>query len=278
MAGPPFRYGGQQPYTYGYGGHRRRRGAVAIARRMPFPLWLLVGVVGVGFVLMMIATMFSMAVLAGVIAVPVLIVRSVQRSRSVRRRQYYYRQPFAGPVRGPVLAPPSPRPIMRPVAVDPWRQAKGRFAALRSEYAAYECDALAVLRLPALADVTVPSTARFVEAFAEAQALDVDNPPQQPHRDRYIAAVELAWSCWRAAREAAERLRLSHLPADERSTIERVVRLLTAARDTDNDAERLVAYTKARSELARLERSGHIRIPKPAQAALDNAYRGQLPA
>lgn len=284
MAAPPIRLD-RQPYGKDFvddivndvmhgmrrGYRSRRRGPRISRRRVPFPLLLLGGVVSVAiFVILVLTTMFGIAVLVGAIALPVLIARSARRSI---RHGRHPRQ-FAGPPRGPALPMP-PRPI---APVDTWRQAKSRFAALRSEYAAYECDALAVLRLPALADVSVPSTARFVEAFAEAQALDVDTPPEQPYRDRYVAAVELACSCWRAAREAAERIRLSHLPAEERSTIERIVRLLTAARDTDNDAERLVAYTKARSELARLERTGHIRIPRPAQAALDNAYRGQLPA
>ena len=280
MAGQPIpggrpTYGGYRGYRGPYGGpyRGRRRRAFAVARHVPVPLLLVAGVVGLSILAAVVLAAFGMAVLVGAVVGPVLIARGVRRSIRDGR---YYRQRLADGPRGPALMPPQ-RPPQRP-RVDAWRHAKSRFAALRSEYAAYECDALAVLRLPALADVTVPSTARFVEAFAEAQALDVDAPPQQPHRDRYVAAVELAWRSWHAAREAAERIRLSHLPADERSTVERVVRLLTTARDSDNDAERLVAYGKARSELARLERGGHIRIPRPAQAALDNAYRGQLPA
>ncbi|HEY3262519.1 MAG TPA: hypothetical protein VGJ95_20000 [Pseudonocardiaceae bacterium] len=279
MAGPPSY--GARPTFHGPYGHRyrsRRRRAWRVARRLPVPLLIMAGVIGVSILVPMMLAAFGMAVLVGAIVGPVLIARGVRRS--IRNGQYYRQRLAAGPYglagRGPALMPPQ-RPPQRP-PVNAWRHAKSRFATLRSEYAAYECDALAVLRLPALADVTVPSTARFVEAFAEAQALDVDSPPEQPHRDRYIAAVELAWRSWHAAREAAERIRLSRLPEEERSTVERVVRLLTTARDSDNDAERLVAYAKARTELARLERAGHIRIPRPAQAALDNAYRGQLPA
>lgn len=236
-----------------------------MVRRVPIPLIVVLGVAAMTGVLTVVALVLSVALVAGMIAVPVLAV--VGATRLAAR----------GRGRTALATGPGGRSLAAGPVVDPWAQARARFAALRSEYAAYECDALAVLRLPALADVTVPSTARFVEAFAEAQALDADGPVPPQHRDRYLAAVENAWRCWQAAREAAERIRLSHLPEHERSTVERVVRLLTTARDSDNDAERHVAYGKARTELARLERTSSIRLPQPAQTALDNAYRGQLP-
>jgi hypothetical protein len=74
-----------------------------------------------------------------------------------------------------------------------WSASRARFAQLRSEYGQFECDPLAVLRLPALIDVSVPSTARFVDVFAEAQALDTDVEPPEPHSARFASAVEQAW-------------------------------------------------------------------------------------
>jgi hypothetical protein len=159
-----------------------------------------------------------------------------------------------------------------------WHATRTRFAQLRSEYAQFECDPLAVLRLPALTDVTVPSTGRFVDAFAEAQALDTDAEPADEHRDRYARAVDQAWCAWHAARDAAERIRLSRIPAEEHATVHRAIKLLTMARDSDHDAERIAAYAKARAELAKLERSGTLRMPPAAAAALDVAARAQLPA
>jgi hypothetical protein len=262
---PPPMHGYRHPPRY----RSRRRGMWVVVRHVPPPLLVVLGIAAVGVIMAMLAALMSVGMVIGAIAVPVLVTRSVIRSRARQRRLLAaaaHPMPHA-------IRPPAPRPI-----ADPWPTAKNHFARLSSEYAAYECDALAVLRLPALADVTIPSTARFVEAFAEAQALDTDAPPPPAHRDKYVAAVERAWRAWLAAREAAERIRHSHLPEEERSTVDRVVRLLTTARDTDNDAERLVAYGKARSELAKLERGGRLRIPRPAQAQLDNAYRGQLPA
>jgi hypothetical protein len=158
-----------------------------------------------------------------------------------------------------------------------WAAARARFAQLRSEYGQFECDPLAVLRLPALTDVTVPSTARFVDAFAEAQALDTDTAPPAEHAARFAGAVDAAWRAWHAARDAAQRIRLAGIPAAEHATVQRAIKLLTIARDSDHDAERAAAYSRARTELAKLDRRGTLRLPPAAAAALDAAARGQLP-
>ncbi len=158
---------------------------------------------------------------------------------------------------------------------DGWAAAHERMRVLRSEYAAYECDPLMVLRLPALADVTVPSTARFVDAFAEAQALETDTAPPAPHAAAFVEAVDGAERAWVAAREAAGRIRDSNLTPVERAVVERVIKVLTVARESDSAAERQVAYGKARSELARLGQA--LRLPLAAQAAIDGAARGALP-
>ena len=135
-----------------------------------------------------------------------------------------------------------------------------------------------VLRLPALSDVTVPSTGRFVDAFAHAQALESDAYPGDAHAAQFVTAVDAAERAWRAAREAAERIRLAGLSPAERSTVERVIKLLTTARDSDHEPERLSAYARARSELDKLDAAGTVHLPRTARAALDAAARGALPA
>jgi hypothetical protein len=179
---------------------------------------------------------------------------------------------------GTAPLPRRPAPLPRPAPELAWSQARREFNRLRSAYAAHECDPMAVLRLPALSDVTVPSTGRFVEAFAEAQALETDAFPPREHAAAFVTAVEKAQRAWQAARDAAERIRLSRLSPDERHAVERVIKLLTTARDSDSDAERLTAYARARTELGKLDRAGIIHMPRTAQAALDVAGRGQLPA
>ena len=197
-------------------------------------------------------------------------VGAVTVARHVRRRRVASRQQ-------PEVAPSPPAsPVPAPPAPD-WPTTRVRFAQLRSEYGQFECDPLAVLRLPALTDVAVPSTGRFVDAFAEAQALDTDTEPPAAHHARFATAVDQAWRAWHAARDAAERIRLAGIPAPERATVQRAIKLLTMARDSDHDAERIAAYAKARAELAKLDRSGILRLPPAAAAALDVAARGQLP-
>jgi hypothetical protein len=191
----------------------------------------------------------------------------VHQLRRRYRRAPYRQQPVA-------MASP---PVTRLGRSPNWQATRARFTQLRSEYSQFECDPLAVLRLPALADVTVPSTSRFVEAFAEAQALDTDTEPPPEHRARYTTAVDRAWRAWQAARDAAERIRLARIPESERATVQRAIKLLTMARDSDHDAERIAAYAKARAELAKLDRSGTLRLPPAAVAALDAAARSQLP-
>lgn len=159
-----------------------------------------------------------------------------------------------------------------------WHAARARFAQLRTEYAQFECDPLAVLRLPALTDVSVASTGRFVDAFAEAQALDTETEPPGAHCARFASAVDQAWRCWHAARDAAERIRLSNIPATERVIVRRAIKLLTMARESNHDAERAAAYAKARMELTKLERSGTLSLPPAATVALGVAIPSQLPS
>jgi hypothetical protein len=221
---------------------------------------MLIGLATIAWILVLLAS--PMLVVAGIV---VAVTRS-QRHARLRR----------GGAAGTAPLPARPAAPPRPDLV--WAHARRRFDTLRSAYAAYECDPMAVLRLPALADVSVPSTARFVDAFAEAQALDTDAFPGGTHAPKFVAAVDRAERAWHAARQAAERIRLSTLTPAERATVERVIKLLTTARDSDNDAERLAAYTRARSELAKLDKAGVIHVPLPATAALDAASRGALPA
>jgi hypothetical protein len=87
-----------------------------------------------------------------------------------------------------------------------WSIARERFAGLQREYAAYEADPGAVAARPALADVTVPATARFVQAYADAEYLCTDAEPTGPRREEFAAAVDRAVGAWHDAQRVAEGL------------------------------------------------------------------------
>ena len=80
-----------------------------------------------------------------------------------------------------------------------WRMAVTRHREVAAAFAAYECDAQAVWRRPALADVRRPATARFVEAFAEACALATDRYPGRRMAELFSAAVDRSARAWAAA-------------------------------------------------------------------------------
>ena len=157
---------------------------------------------------------------------------------------------------------PGPAGSARPQVA--WAAARADLDRVAREYAEFESDPGRVLGLPALADVTVPSTARFVDAFAAATALATDRYPEPGHAARFVTAVAAADRTWLAAGEAAERIGHSRLAAAERGAVERVRKLLTTAHDSDSEPERLAAYALARDELTRLDRTGVVRVPPAA--------------
>jgi hypothetical protein len=223
----------------------------------------------------LLAFLVFVMVILGVVASHgfLLLVIGLVAAAAVRRRRV---APRLGAAPGTAPLPARPAAPPRPDLV--WAGARQRFHALRAQYAAFECNTMEVLRIPALTDVSVASTARFVDAFAEAQALETDGLPPDPHRGMFVTAVDRAERAWRAAIDAAERIRLSGLSAAERGTVERVIKMLTTARDSDSDPERLAAYARARSELAKLDRTGVIHLPRTAKSSLEAAARGALPA
>ncbi len=69
-----------------------------------------------------------------------------------------------------------------------WMLARDRFAALQREYTSVESDPREVAARPALVDVSVPSTGRFVEALADAQDLATATEPADPRRREEFVA------------------------------------------------------------------------------------------
>ena len=99
--------------------------------------------------------------------------------------------------------------VQAQLAPDPWRarwdDAVLRHRATAQAFAEVECDLSALLRLPALADVEQPATARFIDAFAEANALHSEQFPGPVYAQKFVEAAERAERAWAAAVEVAER-------------------------------------------------------------------------
>jgi hypothetical protein len=178
--------------------------------------------------------------------------------------------------RRPNPLPPAPKPPRQTTLSHRWQSARTTHERTSREYAAFECDALAVLRLPDLVDTSVPATARFVEAFAEACALATDRKPPDEHAEQFIAAAEAAERAWQAARSAAERMRRSRFDPAEREALDRAVKLLMMAQESEHAGERRAAYDKAREQLAVLERRTGWTMPTPAVAELERRVQGEL--
>ena len=166
------------------------------------------------------------------------------------------------------------------LAPDPWRArwdgAVDRPRTTAAAFAEFECDLDAVLRLPALADVEQPATARFVDAFAEANALRTDGFPGPEYAQRFVEAVEHAEQAWSAAVEAAERKRDTRFDPDERRLLAQVRTLLGVAASSTYESERRAAYQQAMRRLAELERRSGWRLPRPAATALEHKARAML--
>ncbi len=166
------------------------------------------------------------------------------------------------------------------LASDPWRarwdDAVQRHHATALAFGEFECDLRELLRLPALADVEQPATARFVDAFAEANALRTEQFPGREYAQRFVGAVERAEQGWAAAVEAAERKRDARFVPGERRLIAQVESLLEVAASSHYESERRAAYQQARRRLAELERRTGWRLPRPAAAALELRARGVL--
>jgi hypothetical protein len=165
-------------------------------------------------------------------------------------------------------------------APDPWRErwddAVARHRATAQAFSDFECDLRALLRLPALADVGQPATARFIDAFAEANALRTEEFPGSEYAPRFVAAVERAEQAWTAAVEAAERKRDARFAPGERRLIAQVESLLEVAASSRYESERRTAYQQARRRLAELERRTGWRLPRPAANVLEQRSRGLL--
>ena len=169
------------------------------------------------------------------------------------------------------------------LAPNPWRarwdDAVARHRTTAQAFADFECDLDAVLRLPALADVEHPATARFVDAFAEANALRTDEFPGR----EYARALRRGGQARRAGVVGGRRGGPAQAPTlrfdpPQRRLLAQVRTLLDVAASSAFESERRAAYQQAQRRLAELQRRSGWRVPRPAAVALEHRARGMLAA
>ncbi len=109
---------------------------------------------------------------------------------------------------------------------------------VKSAYAGYELDARKLLAYPALIDPHDPISATWYEAFAQACALEPEQPSLCPpdHAVRFVAAALDAEQAWEAAEANAHAVALDHLDTDQRNRLRRARRALDLALDPGTPA------------------------------------------
>jgi hypothetical protein len=159
-----------------------------------------------------------------------------------------------------------------------WQAAVERYGRTAQAFGTFECDPVAVLARPALADVTLPATARFVDAFAAASALRTESYPGAVAAAEFARAAEAAERAWAAAVDAADRIRAARFAPGERALLDQTLKLLATAESTPHEAERHAAYRRALARLSELRRRTGWALPRPATHTLEYRARGVLTA
>lgn len=144
-------------------------------------------------------------------------------------------------------------------ATGEWKSAVEALSKLTADFAAYEFDPQAVLiERPLLRDLTEPATARFYDAFGDANALLTSTKPDTKGEvDTFVSAVERAVRAWDVANDNALRKGEQNITADSQrmspeqvSAKNRAAGLLNKALDAAApEAEAALSWSKALDSL-----------------------------
>lgn len=122
--------------------------------------------------------------------------------------------------------------------------ARVRARRVTTEYAEYLFDACAVVRRPALHDLEVPQTQRFVQAYNDLSGMDWEKNVSDVERfERLVSEAEIAWS---AASQHATRVGASYFSLEEQKRLTQAEQLLRMALSEGSTVpERKLAYERA---------------------------------
>lgn len=166
----------------------------------------------------------------------------------------------------PVARPPATPAPRATVTVE---EAVALLGSVKSAYAAYELDARKLLTYPALVDPQDPVSAGWFDAFAQACALEPDDPQRCPpdHAVQFIISTLEAEKAWEAAEAHARAVALDHLDAGQRNRIRRARRALDLALDPGAPAGERDAALAATLELLQ----GILELPTATSRSLRQA-------
>ncbi|GAB3298676.1 hypothetical protein EK0264_17160 [Epidermidibacterium keratini] len=143
-----------------------------------------------------------------------------------------------------------------------WDSAMARHDEVLAAYAPYEMDPVTALTYPAISDVSVPETADFFEALADATALRPEDPASAGAiLEQYRAAVRRLTQTWRTAERKARQVGTDLLADDDARRLRQATKLLGHAEGAANAAERASYLRGARELIERLIERGAITAP-----------------
>ena len=166
-----------------------------------------------------------------------------------------------------------------------WGKYRARHAQLNENFLKSQMDWKMFLNYPMLTDVSVPETAGLVSAMNTASDVPsefpkyvMDAPAGSVNlaEHSYPVAVSKFQSAWDVAFAKAKRVKLRNIPFEERKLMQTIKSTLARAENVGaSDAERQLAYKKARSLLDKLE---HVTVPDKLHVALEEAFQKMLTA
>jgi hypothetical protein len=159
-----------------------------------------------------------------------------------------------------------------------WTDAWRRWCAIDDAWTDIVCDPLAALHHSELLDVTLPRTAAFVTAYADAREAMTGRTAATVPVDlsRLLRLVDTTETAWVEAREHAEHAGYAWLPEAERKKAATAEAAIMLAMDKDAPmGERANAAAQAARLLGQITT---VRLPKKARGELDTVARKAITA
>lgn len=148
--------------------------------------------------------------------------------------------------------------------------------AVNARWLDYELDVVKLIDFPMMSDVREPLTVEFLRAKRLADGLRPERPEgivNDSQLTEYRQALRNFEVAFDVAEREARRIKDAHYTDVERQRLGTAKKLLSmAVDDASTQAERQLAYTRARKEL-----DGLLLLPDEAVAALEQRVQAQLP-